>query len=286
MPTQRPIEPTPLRRVIASNMRRIRNERGLLQEDVAAAARWVGLRWNSVTVTQMESGKRAIGLDEFLLLPLVLRCSVKDLLRADGEDLVELGYDTYLSPSLLADLASESGPRLDENRLPMVPFLGKLEDKIKRAIDQAELEPTLLTYLRVREAARGEAERKAAQTLKISAVQITAYALRLWGQSLTEERDSQALKLEAGEKETRAVRGHITRNLLNEIWDLSEEAQYGRPLSIVKLKPVSTDERNLRNISIEDYEKNEAIRKKAKTPYERWMRFKILEALEKEGTAR
>ena len=34
------------------------------------AARWVGLMWSSITVTQIESGSRQLSLDEFLLLPL------------------------------------------------------------------------------------------------------------------------------------------------------------------------------------------------------------------------
>jgi hypothetical protein len=91
-------------------------------------------------------------------------------------------------------------------------------------------------------------------------------------------------------KETRAIRGHITRTLLRDI----ENERYARlevigdklPDPFMKLKPVSGDERALRNISIEDYEKDEAFKEKAKRPYERWMRFKILEALEKEGAGR
>jgi hypothetical protein len=148
-----------------------------------------------------------------------------------------------------------------------------------------------LSYLKVREGARGEAERKAAQTLKSPAVDITAYALRLWGRSLTEERDARAEEQASQGKETRAVQGHITRTLLQDIQD----EEYNRQKAIeyeqdtgprVKLKPVSADERDLRNIWIQDYEKDETFQKKAKRPYERWMRFKILEALEKEGTAR
>ena len=150
------------------------------------------------------------------------------------------------------------------------------------------MEPTLLSYLKVREGARGEAERKAAQTLKWPAVRITALAIRLWSRSLTEERDARAEELASEGKETRAVRGHITRQLLleiqNEFYERLEVIGDKLPDKPVKLKPVSGDERALRNVAIEDYENDEDERKKATKPYERWMRFKVLEVFEKEGT--
>lgn len=283
-------EPLLLQDVIAANLRRIRRERGLLQEDIATAARWVGVMWSSVTVTQIESQSRLLSLDEFLLLPLILKCKLKDLLATDDQDqLIKLGFGTVLDAETVGELVSAKGPKLRDDQVPMLPGLEeKLESRIKTAIERGGLEPTLLSYLKVREGARGEAERKAAQALKISAVDITAYALRLWGRSLTEERDTRADEHASQGKETRAVRGHITRALLRDIQD----EDYTRHKAIeyeedagprVKLRPVSADERDLRNISIEAYENDEAFQTKAKRPYERWMRFKILEAFEKEG---
>lgn len=286
-------EPLLLQDVIIDNMRRIRKERGLLQEDIATAARWVGVMWSSVTVTQIESQSRLLSLDEFLLLPLILKCSLKDLLATEEPDqLIKLGFGTVFDAETVSELVSAKGPRLRDDQVPMLPGLEeKLETRIKTAIERGGLEPTLLSYLKVREGARGEAERKAAQALKISAVDITAYALRLWGRSLTEERDTRAEEQASEGKETRAVRGHITRALLQDIgyeeYSRAKAMEYDDDKSPrVKLKPVSADERDLRNISIEDYENDEAFKEKAKRPYERWMRFKILEALEKEGTAR
>lgn len=281
------IEPLLLQDVIIDNMRRIRKERGLLQEDIATAARWVGVMWSSLTVTQIESQSRLLSLDEFLLLPLILKCKLADLLATEDEDqLIKLGFGTVLDSETVAGLVSATGPKLRDDQVPMLPGLeDKLETRVKTAVRGALLEETLLSYLLVREGARGEAERKAAQTLKISAAQITAYSLRRWGKSLTEERDSRASQQATEEKETRAVRGHITRALLREI-QAAEEESYSEDYVVVKLRPVSADETDLRKITIGDYEKDKAVREKAQRPYERWMRFKILEALEKEGTAR
>lgn len=284
--------PVLLQSVITDNMRRIRRERGVLQEDVAMAARWVGVMWSSTTVAQIESGTRQLSLDEFLLLPLILHCKIGDLLAVEDQNQpVKLGYNTILDPEAVAELVSSKGPQLKDDQIPMLPGLEeKLDPKIKEAISFSGLEPTLLSYLKVREGARGEAERKAAQTLKFSAVEITALAIRLWSRSLTEERDARAQEQASEGKEKRAVRGHITRALLQEIgseyYERLEVIGDKLPDTQVKLKPVSGDERALRNISIEDYENDEAVPKKATKPYERWMRFKILEVFEKEGAAK
>lgn len=287
------VKPVLLQSVIKDNMRRIRRERGVLQEDVAMAARWVGVMWSSTTVAQIESGTRQLSLDEFLLLPLILHCTISDLLFVEDEGQpVKLGYNTILDPEAVTELVSPEGPELKDDQIPMLPGLEKnLNPKIKEAVYFSGLEATLLSYLKVREGARGEAERKAAQTLKFSAVEITALALRLWSRSLTEERDARAEEQASEGKETRAVRGHITRALLQEIGgEHVERLEVFDGIlpdpGLAKLKPVSGDERALRNISIKDYEKDEEVRQKATKPYERWMRFKILEVFEKEGTTR
>lgn len=278
----------PLQHVIARNVRRIRQQKKLLQEDIATAARAAGLKWSSVTVTQIESKNRVVYVEEFILLPLILGCSLKDLVAADSDgEVVHLSFDSKVPASFLAELVSDDGPDPDGSNVPFLPELEpKLDSDIKTAIGRAHLEPTLLTYLLVREGTRGEAERKAAQTLKVAAIQITAYALRCWGRSLTEERDDRAAQQATGEKEVRAVRGHITRTLLQCIEKEHRASYRRRDEPPLKLKPRSTDERDLRLISIKDYEKDELARKKAEHPYERWMRFKILEALEKEGSTR
>lgn len=282
-------EPVALLTVITDNMRRIRTERGLLQEDVAMAARWVGLMWSSVTVTQVESGSRQLSLDEVLLLPLVLRCSLKDLLRTEKDnDPIQLGYNTILEASTVRELVTEKGPKLSPEEIPMLPRLeAALDTKIMGAVRLALLEETLLSYLLVREGARGEAERKAAQTLKISAPLVTAYALRLWGRSLTEERDGRAVEHIVKGKELRAVRGHITRALLREIAN-EHHFRENNPenFSVVKLEPADKDELQLRAIRMNHYENSEKLQETARRPYERWMRAKVLEAFEKEETVR
>lgn len=287
MPAEDPISLTSL---VANNMRGIRMSRALLQEDIATAARWVGLKWSSVTVAQIESQSRQLNLDEFLLLPLVLKCSLKDLLRTSPVDrLITLGFDTMLPADVVLSLASEEGPNSSEEMVPMVPGLEvNLDPRIRAAVWQAGLTPTLLTYLKIREGARGEAERKAAQTLKIAAVTLTAHALRLWGRSLTEERDARAQEQAVKGKEVRAVRGHITRSLLQDLHNqhhMRVEAQTDETDIPAQLEPTSADEKALQNITLESYAGDPKVRKAAHKPYERWMRSQIAAALNKGATS-
>lgn len=284
MPTEDPIS---LMSLVANNMRDIRMSRALLQEDIATAARWVGLKWSSVTVAQIESQSRQLNLDEFLLLPLVLKCTLKDLLRTSPPNrLVTLGFDTILGADVVLSLVSEEGPNSSEEMVPMIPGLEvNLDPRIRAAVWQAGLAPTLLTYLKIREGARGEAERKAAQTLKIAAVTLTAHALRLWGRSLTEERDARAQEQAEKGKEVRAVRGHITRSLLQDLHYehhfRSEALSMGEEHAPVQLEPSSAEEEALQNIALEAYVGDTKARGAAQQPYERWMRSQIAAALNK-----
>ena len=90
---------------------------------------------------------------------------------AEGDDeLIQLGFNTILDADdrgrarLRKGTAALGRPDPDACRASR----SRLDPKIRRRSPQRLLEPTLLSYLLVREGARGEAERKAAQTMKIS----------------------------------------------------------------------------------------------------------------------
>jgi hypothetical protein len=79
------------------------------------------------------------------------------------------------------------------------------------------------------EAAHGETERKAARTLHIDdPAEVAVAALRLWGRSLTQERDARVVDAAAPDASPRtlqALRGHVTRHLLEEIEPIVRKAQ-------------------------------------------------------------
>ena len=93
-------------------------------------------------------------------------------------------------------------------------------------------EPTLFATLdKAVYAARGAAEVKASEALHCSALEIALVSEYLWGRSLTEEREARVWArswqvpgitrplrgTEGPARTTQAVRGHITRALLQEL---------------------------------------------------------------------
>jgi len=206
-----------LQEVLAENIRRVRQDEGLRQDEVAAKARSAGLEWTSVTVATIESGQRAIAAEELLLLPIIFDRPLNEFIETDADVVQVSDTAAVLSDTLRAVVTGRWDTRPTLARRA-IPYLAERRDpKIMKAIKKYRLEENLLTYFLIAEGQRGEAERKAAQTLKVDATEITAAAIALYGRDLTTERDARASEEGRKERDSRAVRGHITRSLLAEI---------------------------------------------------------------------
>jgi transcriptional regulator with XRE-family HTH domain len=209
----------PLSAAIGERMRRLREERGLRQEDVAQAARQLGYRWTRVAVAQLETGQRRLSAAEFLALPDMLNVATQaqaslfepsraavelaDLVPDDGwialttenrtqARALRLLLRGHLSEVRTTDRDTPLQRHLNAEGEPtfagVVPRERTLAEReqIQRAVwpDAPDLE--------VQEAAReaaGEAERKAATRLGVPAYAIALAARRQWHRSLTSERD-------------------------------------------------------------------------------------------------
>lgn len=153
-----------------------RRQRGLTQDQVAAAARERGLRWSRTTVTSIEIGRRALTIDEFIVL------------RGRALEAPEL--DAFFTrATALPATAGKAGPR--------------------------------------------EAEVSAAKKLGVTPARLLAASRRLWGRTLSEERDRLVQAREPMQRlaegywkgqgrdvETesrRALRGHVTRELVEQL---------------------------------------------------------------------
>src|SRR5262245_8352682 len=67
------LQPIPLARLIGTRLRTLRETANLRQEQIAASARKVGFHsWARGTVAMIESGRRRLTLEEFLLIPAIL----------------------------------------------------------------------------------------------------------------------------------------------------------------------------------------------------------------------
>ena len=270
-------EALPLQLVIGENVKRVRRERQMLQEEVAAAARNAGLKWTAVTLTQIENGNRSISAEELLLLAVILDEPLPELLHYPDAD-IELS-DTMLLPSAVLKALASTGSRISDLHVvddslqwrPAPNLEWELDERVLEAIWRAHLFPSLLTYLRVRDGSRGEAERKAGMQMKGTAAEMAAIALRLFGRSLTDERDVRAREAVEEGKQLRAVRGHITRALLEEIrLDRIQATQIRRTEEPKKLKPRNELEKKLQRIPLDDYKSDIKVRQRAQNLYGSW----------------
>jgi transcriptional regulator with XRE-family HTH domain len=221
-----------LQEVLAQNIRRVRLDEGLRQDELATRARAAGLAWTSVTVATIETGQRAIAAEELLLLPMVFDRPLEDFIQTDASMIRVSDTAAVLTQTLSAVVSGEWDTRPLPTRRA-IPYLeGDRDERILAAIKKFHLPENLLSYFLIAEARKGEAERKAAQTLKTDAADVAAASLAIFGRDLTAERDSRAGREVQEGQDPRAVRGHITRNLLTNIEGALKDPSHLTPAKI------------------------------------------------------
>lgn len=229
--------------VVGSRLRELRLELGLQQDQVARAARQVGLDWTQSTVAAIERGDRELELGEFFLLPSVIGFAggwtsgwpkLAEFFPASGR--VALSMETTADVDVLrAELAGQ----LDEDsRHPLgdydTPAARKMQEGMQRQFatlrEMARLWPgmTLRNAESAEEAARGDAERKAARKLGVDALKLSAAAHGRYGRSFTAERDARVdeqAPADASPRSIQALRGHVTRAMLTELAPVLEQGK-------------------------------------------------------------
>ena len=226
-------------------MRALRAEHHRTADDVAEAARLLGLHWQRSTVASIETGKRGLSAEELLMLPLVMTQALSggsgDVIDvslgylldveaelSDGVEMLPQGAHELLAPRPRRRPGSRAGfrfPKLVAEVLEKLDSGGKNRARDRR-IEQ--LWPDVHGHVTINfdhlfavtRAASGEAEQKAARKLGVSGLDIAAVSFRLWGHGLTEERDSRA-----GDNATR--RGHVSRGLVEDIRAVLREVDNG-----------------------------------------------------------
>ncbi len=272
---------------IGGNVRRIRQERGLSQDELASMARRLGLAWRPVTVTHLEAGQKSLSATELLLLPVILRRPLEELIEVpDG--LIRATDSSRIPHHYLArffrkpgvymiaeELFSEEPQGLDETEVLVEP---EIEPSVRRAIKKAGLKDNLLAYVMVNAATKGEAERKAARQLGLKPAEVAAFALKAFRRSLTQERNRRVAKTQAKGKDRRAIRGHLTRSLLKELRTAIKESTPASPSSFVPDYPredlgqeLHRLGRKLASVSLDDYNKNPQVREKAVSALAEWL---------------
>lgn len=182
--------------VIGANVRRRREQLGMVQEELARDVSLLGPRWTHVTVVRTESGQRSPSILELLALSTALALPLQDLL-AGGDGRLEFRGGAFSIE--LADLR--------DNILNHEPVLPRSSLDFQRGADwwRAGL----------------SAEEHAAKRIGRSTEDLREAASALWGRPFLAERDERLRDvLDEGrpDPETRrAQRGHVSRKLLTEL---------------------------------------------------------------------
>lgn len=210
-----------LQTLIGENVREIRTESGVTMDAVARVAREYGLKWTTARIVELERGKLAVSAATLVTLAHVLatatdrRVTLQDLLEGPGY--VTLTPSLTVTTEALRDTVA-GGP------LPFrVGDLADGQDRMMRSIVDTlvtarmiatDIDPDVWAET-LRTA--GLADDRAAERLGIGRLQFLAHAARLWGTSLTAERDRMS-----GEGVTAQARGQITRQLERAVREASE----------------------------------------------------------------
>lgn len=216
--------------VIGASIRRLREDYGRRQEDVAAAARGCGFEWGGSTIANLEAGRRQLSAEELLMLPLILQVGLGldelvplSLLLRGPVEWVEVTPQARVKPMAAIDLVTGARPRINPNGLdlPMTRQTTRVREQwLSRVKELRAVWPTTQRNIaRALDGAGGEAERKAARKLGVPPEYVAVAAHRLWGRGLTAERDRRVADGADGEdaRTVQALRGHVTRQLLDEI---------------------------------------------------------------------
>jgi transcriptional regulator with XRE-family HTH domain len=213
-----------IREVVGENVRRIRDEAGARQDDVAAAARGVGLSWTRSKIAALERGEKALDLAEAVLLAEAMGevsgrpVGVADLLAGDGA--VRLSREVALHRKALRRFLNGDPVKVLVRDIPggperMQKALAKVPAMLKRMELLAGPDASLET-MRHAETVAGEAEERVGRTLGVSKMDVAYLAVGLWGRTLGEERDRRVGD-DVPLASRSAKRGRVTRQLVEEL---------------------------------------------------------------------
>ncbi|MFI2431951.1 helix-turn-helix domain-containing protein [Streptomyces sp. NPDC018693] len=240
----------PLAVIIGERLKLFRQERGLRQADVAAAAAEWGLPWARSSVAALEGGSRNLSIEEALMLPLVmgeLGGWDKPLVPDDADIALtsKSGIQGMYIPVLANGLTSETASLTEKSPLSESSYgiRGATQEDASPDQDlysyQRHAEETawklfcsrVYPELNFRDVAHGmnlgkdlELVAKVAKRLTLpndgppSWGIVNVLSRALWGQSLEAERDERAAQREGLQgRALQSAKGHITRDLTAEL---------------------------------------------------------------------
>lgn len=199
--------------VIGDNLKRMREARGWPQAALATIiSHTLATHWTRDTVASIEAGRRALSIDELIVLAHVFKAGLVEFFLGDGTTQVpggRSGLDLERVRALIAggDALAKSNKAID----------ARAEVFARRA---AELEKDPAFQIRFRVRIGSPSPSEAARRFGVSVKSIERAAQRLWGQSLGQEHFDRTMRRVpegASFRSVDAIKGHVTRQLLAEL---------------------------------------------------------------------
>lgn len=235
--------------VLGESLRGQRERHGLRQDDVAAVARSWGFDWTQATVAAYEIGRRDFSVEELQVLGYIAAhltpaaashedarpVELADLLPSAGER-VQLNKRVVIDASSLKPIWRGEAQRftLPLTTAPATGLRGDFDAVTgaenvtvldclwpgARQKDRGEGGPIRDLLVAAHLDKLGDAEQKAARRLQTFPFAVAAAARDRWERSFTEERDrrvAERVPPGASARALQALRGHVTRGMLEEL---------------------------------------------------------------------
>lgn len=215
--------------VIGRNLRHHRKQQQLRQDELAERARAFGMSWTQATVAAIETGRRAVSVEEEKLIVSLLGITLPELLGVGADDKVEVA-GVVVDSTIIHNWVNGTPAPLEERSSPAEgPVTEQWRRRIRPLAQAYGLEDDDETLVYLSQTALMVTEVKTARSLgvwssKRGALEIAAAALSLWGHSLTEERNQrwrakgvtpEGRRLDPEGRQT--AMGWITRELQEEL---------------------------------------------------------------------
>jgi transcriptional regulator with XRE-family HTH domain len=205
--------------VIGARIRARRDELELSQDELARRTSRMGLSFTRSVIDSIERGMRELQLHELVVLLAMLEIDLGTLL--DGAGLIRLDDNAAVEgDSLVGHLLRQDPIVVQRDAIARPATVAAVAEVPTPTIVSGQEGRVTFTGSELTITVTGIAEEKAARKLGVSSDTVIDDARRLWGRSLTDERDARVKERAPGETSPRtvqALRGHVTRVLLEDL---------------------------------------------------------------------
>ena len=232
--------------VVAENVARLRKERGWTQKQLAWELEIYGLPWTRATIAQVETGRRVVGFAEAIAVAAALDVGLEDLVATAAEH-VQIHEGTWTAEWLRDAVAHSIDGNAPEgftspakvrvwqaSRDFVSQSLAHQEETWRRVRQRWAIDPDMTHGVRrdLEHRARRLPERQMAERLDrktglgVTPLEVVVAANATWSHSIERERDRRVAKRNPDAKaaSVRAARGHVTRELEEELERAIEKA--------------------------------------------------------------